>query len=156
MTDVDYDSSDAESIIRFAHRLKGHALKDLTSEKGSFGIETVSRSKGTFGTALEELYFHIHPGNEGGTPDFKEAGLELKSCPTLCKNDRLVAKERLVLSLINYEGIVDEEWATSTFIKKNGKMLLVFYLHEEDVAAIELKIVLTGEWTFPAEAIPHN
>lgn len=151
MIEMDYDPSDAKSIIKFASRLKGHALRELTTEKGSFGIETVSKSKGTFGTALEELYFHIHPGNEGGTPDFKEAGLELKSCPTLRKNDRLVAKERLVLSLINYDKIIDEEWTTSTFIKKNGKMLLVFYLHEENMAAIELKVVLTGEWSFPTE-----
>ena len=147
----EYDSSDSKSIIKFAQRLKGHTLKELTSEKGSFGLETVSKSKGGFGTALEELYFHIHPGNNPGTPDFKEAGLELKSCPTLRRGNHLVAKERMVLNIINYSKLAEEEWTTSAFIKKNGKMLLIFYLHENGVAGIDLKIVLTGGWTFPLE-----
>ena len=151
MTDAEYDATDPESIEKFARRLRGHTLKELTSEKGSMGLTTVSSSKGGFGTALEELYFHIHPGNDEGVPDFKEAKLELKSCPTLLKKERLVAKERLVLSLINYEKLADEEWGSSTFLKKNGNLLIIFYLHEDEVAVIDLRVVLTGNWTFPTE-----
>ena len=108
-------------------------------------------SKGSFGIALEELYFGIRPGNDEGVPDFKDANLELKSCPTLCKKQRLVAKERLVMSMIDYMSLPGEEWEKSLFWKKNRDLLMVFYLHEDDVQAMSLKIMLTGRWRFPAE-----
>jgi DNA mismatch repair protein MutH len=151
MTKAKYDAKDAGSIVRFARRLKGHTIKELTGEMGPEWSMTVSDSKGGFGKALEELYFQIHPGNDEGVPDFKAAELELKSSPTLLKHERLVAKERLVLSLINYEKLVDEEWEASTFLKKNGNLLIIFYLHEDKVAVINLKVVLTGNWRFPTE-----
>lgn len=146
-----YDAKDPESITRFARRLMGKTLKDLTNEEGSIGLQTVDRSKGSFGTALEELYFGIRPGNDEGVPDFKEANLELKSCPTLCKKQRLVTKERLVMSMIDYMSLPGEEWESSLFWKKNRDLLMVFYLHEDGVRVMDLRIMLTGRWRFPAE-----
>jgi len=151
MAMAQYDVADPESIEMFARRLRGHTIREIISEVGPAAFVNVSGSKGGFGTALEELYFRIHPGNDDGVPDFKEAGMELKSCPTLLKNDRLVPKERLVLSLINYDKLAEEEWATSTFLRKNGLLLLIFYLHEDGAAVVDLKVVLTGDWRFPAE-----
>ena len=151
MAMTDYDQADPVSIEAFARRLRGHTLREIIGEVGPTALVTVSGSKGGFGTALEELYFHIHPGNDEGAPDFKEAGMELKSCPTLQKNDRLVPKERLVLSIINYNKLADEEWATSTFLRKNGLLLLIFYLHEDGATVVDLKVVLTGDWRFPTE-----
>jgi DNA mismatch repair protein MutH len=151
MTKAEYDITDPESIIGFARRLKGHTIKELTGETGQMWSMTVSSHKGGFGKALEELYFQIHPGNDEGVPDFNEAKLELKSCPTLEKNDRLVAKERIVLSIINYDKLVEEDWEGSSFLKKNGNLLIVFYLHEDKVSVIDLRVVLTGNWKFPEE-----
>lgn len=147
----EYDPKDAESITRYARRLMGRTLGDFISEEELAGLQTVNRSKGSFGTALEELYFHISPGNAEGVPDFEQANLELKTCPTLYKGQLLVAKERLVLSMIDYMSLPEEEWETSTFIKKNRNLLLVFYLHEDDIPIRDLRIELVGRWSFPAE-----
>lgn len=148
---MDYDAKDPGSIEMFAKRLKGHTIRELTDDEGLGGQVTVSSDKGGFGVALERIYFRIAPPNDEGVPDFNEAGLELKSCPTLRRNDRLVAKERLVLSIINYDKLADEDWPTSTFLRKNGLMLLLFYLHEDGVAVVDLRVTLVGNWRFPAE-----
>jgi DNA mismatch repair protein MutH len=52
------------------------------------------------------------------------------------------AKERLVLTMINYMEIVGEKWDTSTFYMKCRLMLILFYLYEKDVPAIDLKFIL--------------
>lgn len=149
--EVTYDPKDPRSIEDYARRLIGHSIKELTSEKGTTVYPTVARSKGGFGTVLERLYFKINPGNNEGVPDFKEAGIELKSCPTIKKGDKLRAKERLVLSVINYEKLATEDWSTSTFWKKNQDLLIVFYFHEDGVSVIDLKVMLAGRWKYPVE-----
>lgn len=151
MTEASYDGTDPESIERFARRLIGHTLKEMTSEEGSTDQPTVASSKGSFGTALERLYFKIRPGNDDGIPDFKDAGVELKSCPTLYRKGGLRSKERLVLNIINYEKMAREDWSSSTFWKKNKDLLIVFYVHQDRASVIDLKVILAGRWRFPEE-----
>lgn len=114
-------------------------------------LPTVASSKGGFGTALERLYFKIKPANDDGVPDFEEAGIELKSCPTIFRKNRLRSKERLVLNVINYEKMAKEDWSSSTFWKKNKDLLIIFYAHRENESVINLKVVLAGRWMFPEE-----
>lgn len=143
-----YDPTNAKSILSYAKRLEGSTL----SRSCGIEIEVINRQhKGRFGTLLERFYFEYEP-NSSAEPDFAEAGLELKSSPLKrLKNGSLRSKERLVLNIINYEMIVHEDFISSSFYLKNNYLLLVFYLHENDVPVIDLEIKLVTDWSFPSE-----
>ncbi|MCP4053695.1 MAG: DNA mismatch repair protein [Mesoflavibacter sp.] len=100
---------------------------------------------------LEKFYFGYEP-NSDVEPDFKEAGLELKSSPLkTLKNGDYRSKERLVLNIINYLEVHKEEFENSSFWKKNAHLLLVFYLHDKDSDLLDYLIKLVDDWQYPNE-----
>jgi DNA mismatch repair protein MutH len=109
-----------------------------------------SRHKGGFGDALEAHYFGYKP-NSRPEPDFPKAGIELKATPLKKVRGKLVAKERLVLGMIDYMTIVSEDWESSTFLSKNSHILLVFYLHEAGKDPRDFPIRIVRLWDFPSE-----
>jgi len=141
-----YDPSDRDSIVAYAERLVGHSLRDVLKTL-PLRID-FSSHKGGLGTALERHYFGYEPNNRSD-PDFAEAGVELKATPLRESGGRLVAKERLVLGMIDYMTIVSEEWDSSSFLRKNSHLLLVFYLHEEGVDPRDFVIKIVRLWDFP-------
>jgi hypothetical protein len=58
------------------------------------------------------------------------------------KNGEFRSKERLVLNIINYLEVYKEGFETSTFWKKNARLLLVFYLHDRDLNLLDYIIKL--------------
>ncbi len=149
----EYDLSDPISIERYAKRLIGKTLIDVLDPQIVSGIRTIrnNRARGSFGDILERYYFDIHPDNRSGHPDFDKAGVELKSTPMKRRGDRLVAKERMVLSMIDYMGLPAESWERSSFLAKNKHLLTVFYMHEDGRAVIDYRIRIAGLWRFPEE-----
>lgn len=142
MQNLPYDINDKNSIITYAKQLVNKTLRDLCDEK----IVTDKKNKGGFGQLLEKFYFLYEP-NSDTEPDFKEAQLELKSSP-IKKLKRLdyVSKERLVLNIINYIDIVNENFYNSSLIKKNKHLLLVFYLYEQNKNKLDFRIDIVDEW----------
>ncbi|WP_299135708.1 Sau3AI family type II restriction endonuclease [uncultured Tenacibaculum sp.] len=143
-----FDINSPNSIIEFAKLLKDQSLRQAC------GIEIEKhgyRGKGNFGQILEKFYFGYEP-NSDAEPDFKEAGIELKSSPLkTLKNGQYRSKERLVLNIINYLEVHKEEFETSSFWKKNAHLLLVFYLHERDLDLLDYLIKLVDGWQYPNE-----
>jgi len=147
-----YDPKDPASIEKYALRLVDKRLRDFI-EKGEINKELVkdnSVKKGGFGQALEKYYFRISPGNESA-PDFVDAGVELKSSPLKRTENGLWSKERLVLNIINFVDIVHEQWETSSFLKKNSLLLLIFYLYEKGIPIIDFLIERVGLWDYPPQ-----
>ena len=141
-----YNPSDKNSIIAYAKKLKGKTLSDVCDIDL---IKNNLKGKGYFGNILEEFYFFYKP-NSDSEPDFPLAELELKSSPLKkLKSNEFRSKERLVLNIINYINVVNQDFETSDFVKKNSSILLVFYLHERDKNVLEYIIKLIGEWSFP-------
>ena len=141
-----YDLNDAQSIISFAKKLQNHSLKSVCEPQV---IAHNYLGKGHFGQILEEFYFQYKP-NSDAEPDFKEAGLELKSSPLKrLKNKQYRAKERLVLNIINYLEEANQTFETSSFWHKNAHLLLVFYLHQANTDVLDLVIKLVDNWQFP-------
>lgn len=142
-----YNPEDKKSIIDFAKLLKDKSLRqvcDITA------IKNDRKGKGHFGQILEEFYFHYKP-NSDAEPDFPIAKLELKSSPLKrLKNNELRSKERLVLNIINYVNVVNQNFENSDFIKKNASILLIFYLHQAGYDILDLVIKLVDEWSFPS------
>lgn len=86
------------------------------------------------GQDVEALYFGLEPNDNSPEPDFKKAGVELKTFPIKhLMNEKLVAKERIKLGSINYRTFAGEEWETSSFLKKNALLLLLAYLYQKDI-----------------------
>lgn len=147
--DLPYDPTSRDSILAYAERLVGRTLREVLDELPP-QID-FSGHKGGFGTTLERYYFGYEP-NSIADADFPEAGLELKATPLkVVKGDRLVAKERLALSMIDYMTIVSEEWQSSAFLRKNSHLLLVFYLHEAGKDPRDFGIRIVRLWDFPEE-----
>lgn len=149
---IDYDPNDPESILEYAGHLAGKTLREAT---GATDIDDPRRRRGAFGNALEELYFGL-TANSRPTADFDGAGLELKSTP-LKKNGKgeLSAKERLVISQINYMTVVNEDFEHSHLMEKAKSILLVSYLYEPDKSPLDYEIKSVVQWGFPAEDLPQ-
>ncbi|MFZ2724838.1 MAG: Sau3AI family type II restriction endonuclease [Methylococcaceae bacterium] len=142
----DINKQDANAIIAFAKRLENKTLRQVC------GNEIISHGylgKGNFGQILEKFYFEYQP-NSNADADFKEAGLELKSSPLkIIKTNEFHAKERLVLNIINYFEIVNQNFYLSSFWLKNAHLLLIFYHPQKDKAIFDYLIKLVGDWQFP-------
>ncbi|MDP2183832.1 MAG: Sau3AI family type II restriction endonuclease [Actinomycetota bacterium] len=145
-----YDQADPDDIERYAQRLIGHSLREMLPDAETITAQT---GKGRFGDILEKEYFGIDGGNRP-TPDFEEANVELKATPMKRQSKkRYVAKERLVLGMIDYMKVAEESWQTSSFLRKNALILLIHYLWEEDVLDIDYVIKIARLWEFPEEDI---
>jgi DNA mismatch repair protein MutH len=144
--DLPYNEEDKNSILEYAQRLKGKTLRQVCNTDI---IEHNYSGKGHFGQILEKYYFFYEP-NSNSEPDFPIAGVELKSSPLKkAQKGRFSSKERLVLNIINYLDIVNQDFETSAFWKKNAYLLLVFYLHEADKNSIDYIIKLAEGWDYP-------
>jgi DNA mismatch repair protein MutH len=137
--EFDYEKSSVSSIVEFSRRLSGKSLAEVVFIPREIVNST---NKGDLGSLVEAFFFGHKPGNEQG-PDFPEAGLELKTTGVIQDSKkRFRAKERLVLTMVNFETLVEEEWATSSLLSKCGVMLILFYLYEKDRPVVDRRFVL--------------
>jgi DNA mismatch repair protein MutH len=133
-----YDKTSVESILNFAKLLTGKTLDEVVTLPNSVAN---SSNKGNLGGLIEAHFFELPPSTRG--IDFPDAGLELKTTGLVKKADgSFRAKERLVLTMINYLNIVDEDWGNSVFFLKCRLMLILFYLYEKGVPSFDQKFVL--------------
>lgn len=148
-----YDKNSVNSIVDFAWGIIDKTLAEVVE----IPAETVNvRNRGDLGSLIEKYYFEHLPANTHD-PDFPDAvlelddnsglrnykGLELKTTGLLRTKDKgFKAKERLVLTMINYESIVNENWENSSLRKKCRLMLILFYLYEKDLKVQHRKFVL--------------
>jgi len=137
----------SQEILEHGNKLLN---KTLRTQKG---IKTIPedlllqivgvKQRGSIGTMLEEYYYDIQPGNEA-VPDFKEAGVELKSTPVKkLQSGIFSAKERLVLGVINYLNEANVTFEESSFYIKNKSIMLLSYLHEKDKVVGDLKFKIS-------------
>lgn len=144
-------------MIKLSYTSEKELLELAKSAIGkSFGeIDTSGRAnvrtKGAMGHIIEESLFEYEINSNQGA-DFEELGIELKVTPVkINKNKSLSAKERLVLNIINYMSEINNDFHSSSFWKKNNKMLLFFYLWEKELNLKDYKILETLLHTYPEE-----
>ena len=141
-----YDKTSPKSIEEYARQLLGTTLREYTHGE----IAQRSHGKGNLGQLLEEDFFH-YKVNSRSEPDFAEAGVELKSTPMkTLKSGELVAKERLVLNIINYMEECKQTFRTSSFWHKNRHLLLMFYLWVKGQLGIDCVFKIIRLWQYPA------
>ena len=119
-----YNPADEESILVYASHLEGQTLNEAIPNYEN----TFNGGRGSFGLILETGYFGLERNNES-RPDFEEVGIELKSTPLKrLRNGDLRAKERISLSMIDYNELAYERGPLSetSFWTKIKRMLLVY------------------------------
>lgn len=139
----EYDANNTESILKYAKQLENKTLREIFSNEVLESMrEEIEGNKGKFGQILER-YFFGYECNSDSEPDFP-CGLELKVTPLkINKNRSISPKERLVCNIINFENIVNETWENSTFLKKNGNMLIIQYIDplDKNINRLDYKIL---------------
>ena len=141
----EYDETDPISIETYAKRLIGKTFADVCRQdditKAMVVRETTNyevkhenkKRKGGLGELIEERFFHYQTNNDA-RPDFDKAGVELKVTPyKQNKNGTLVAKERLILTMIDYFSVVEEKFEDSHMWQKARLILLVYYLYQQEI-----------------------
>lgn len=143
--DLPYDINNPRSIESYAKLLVDKTLKQVLGDS----IKQTYSGKGKLGQILEDLYFKYKP-NSNSEPDFKEAGVELKTSPIKKIGRGWSSKERLVLNIINYKEEYKQTFSTSSFWKKNQLILLMFYLFEQDKIDLDYIFKIIRLWQFPS------
>lgn len=161
MNNLPYDKTSKDSIEKYAQKLRLKTFRDviinnpnIDNEEKALWLEYYNnpRNKGNLGNLIEKHYF-FYDNNTNPEPDFNEAGVELKVTPYLIKNNGdLRAKERLVLSIINYERDYKEEtFLDSHVYRKCALMLLIYYLYEPTKERLDYIMNYIKLFEFPEE-----
>jgi DNA mismatch repair endonuclease MutH len=116
-------ASKAEILAR-ASQMPGHMIADLVSHQG-LDRESSRTTKGTVGAAIE-AYFGMRADNLP-EPDFRTAGIELKSVPLRPREGEIVVKERTFITSIDYVALAQEEWEMATVRRKLDQILFIYY-----------------------------
>lgn len=140
-----YDESNPLSIEAYAQKLVGKTFADVCHEddmdEARIERDTDNyearhenkKRKGGLGEIIEERFFHYKCNNDS-RPDFDKAGVELKVTPfKINKNGSLVAKERLIITMIDYFAVVNETFEKSHLWRKSKLILLVYYLYQQEI-----------------------
>ena len=144
---IDYDKTDPISIETYSQKMIGKSFREIweederkqpmmvreSSHYGSSNVSVTKRNKGNLGQIVEEKFFH-YKCNSDSRPDFHEAGVELKVTPyKINNNGSLSAKERLILTMIDYFQVVEEDFENSHVWNKSRLILLVYYLYQKEI-----------------------
>ncbi len=161
MNKLPYIRNSKESITQYALNLKEKTFKDvllndpnITDEDKCVLLEYYNnpKSKGSLGQLIEKHFF-FYDINSKSEADFNEARVELKVTPyTVKSNGDLRAKERLVLTIINYmKDYEEEDFLKSHVYEKCALMLLIYYLYEPNKERLDYLINYIKLFQFPEE-----
>ncbi len=165
---IEYNKADPISIEVYSQRLIGKTFRQILEEDdasraisveddssyGTSEVAAIKRNKGNLGQIIEERFFH-YECNSDSHADFYEAGVELKVTPyRINQNGSLSAKERLILTMIDYFKVVDEPFEDSHFWGKSKLILLVYYQYMKEIRYnLDYKIGYSRLFTPPEQDI---
>lgn len=139
-----YDETSPVSIEHYSQKLIGKTFSDVLNQDSNqqiikedsenYGMSHENKKrKGGLGELIEECFFHYKCNNDS-RPDFDLAGVELKVSPyKVNKNGTLSAKERLIITMINYNEVINQDFLNSHLWAKSNLILLVYYLYEKEI-----------------------
>ena len=146
-----YDESKPSSIEEYAKKAVGKSFIELLDDEKNYDYfnSLLNTGKGSLGNFVEK-YFFKYEINSSQQPDFPKAGVELKVAPYIInKNGTISAKERLIITLINYLEVIQETFENSHLYGKIKKILLMEYLFEKNKNKADFKIKYAGLFEIP-------
>lgn len=121
-------------LIEYTSNIVGKTFAEIDSEH-LLEHAILTRKKGLLGHVVE-TGFYKYPINSDSRADFEELNIELKVTGYIKnKNGTLRAKERLVLSKIDYNKIINETYENSHVLGKCQKMLIIWYEYDSSKEA---------------------
>lgn len=149
-----------EQLIKYAKGLEGKSLNGFIREEREKlieedYIENIYAGKGGLGQNVERLFFGYKPNSIQGA-DFHNLKRELKVAPLkkikvrktsneIRDREGLGAKERIVLTIIDYVKLAKETWKDNSMSQKI-RLILMFYLHESDTNSLDYIFKLIELW----------
>lgn len=124
-----YNPANPNSIEKYAKKLENNTFIEVIKARGideQTAVQAYANKlrKGGLGNLLEKVYFG-YKANSNQEADFPEAGVELKTTPyEVTKKGELRAGERLILTMINYDGPVEIDFHKSHAWEKMRLILL--------------------------------
>lgn len=120
--------SNKEELIKYSNNLVGKKIKDIVGKD----YKNDQKNKGKVGHVIEKYYFGMKLNNKSSA-DFEELGIELKTTPLKLIKKGLSQKERIVLTKLDLEDLIENsELKNSKKWKKIENMLIIWYLHNDD------------------------
>lgn len=140
-------------LLNFSKNLENKSLIDVIEE--SLLTDNQLGGKGGLGQIVEKLYFG-YALNSKQEADFKHLRRELKvaplkeikktkDSPDIRQRLGFSAKERIVITIINYLTIVDEDWNSCT-LRDKIRLIVIFYLHNAQVDKLDYIFKLVELW----------
>ena len=142
MSDRIYHSK--EELLSQANLLLGKSFSELYNSEE---IKKVLKNrkltdKGNLGKLVEEIHYGIK-NNNNSEPDVKNLGIEIKTNPlktnVKLKRGEISPKEPIKLGKINYDNICNEDFESSSFLKKCRKILFNFHFQDLKYPQIEIE-----------------
>ncbi len=120
-----------EELLNYTEAIKGKTFKEIDTKHLLDNTTNLKRNKGILGHVVESG-FYKYPINSDPQADFDKIGVELKvtGYKKNMKGEKS-AKERVSLSKIDFNKIVNEEYEYSKLIYKNRKILFIWYFYEK-------------------------
>lgn len=116
-----------QELLNFTKGIIGKTFNEIDKENL---LATKKKDKGILGKVVE-TGFYGYELNNNAEADFAELGIELKVAGfKKNKNDTISAKERLVLSKIDYCTMINEKFEFSKLLFKNKKLLIIWYEYD--------------------------
>jgi len=147
MTNNDRRFETVEELLTVAKSIINHNV-------GEFDINHIlsARNKGSVGSVIEQGVFGIKQ-NSRREPDFKNLGVELKVTGYRRHKNRsdVSAKERLVITMIDYKHEAEIDFYDSDLYHKMAKMLMILYEYEADKDASDF--LLTHSFLYDFDKI---
>ncbi|WP_314851898.1 Sau3AI family type II restriction endonuclease [uncultured Granulicatella sp.] len=161
-----YDNSNIEEVLHYSNQILNRKFSDILEEYDDATYKTYkdlknrtpnqyenkeikATSKGKYGNYIERYYYGYIP-NSDPEADFSKIGVELKVTPfKINKDGSIVAKERLVLTILNYMEENLEDFYGTHLWKKCSKILLLFYnglIPEQTLFDYMIEKVFLFEW----------
>ena len=134
-------------------------VKTIIGKKvGDYDVHEVLRnpnSKGNIGHVMEHGFFG-YDINNNQAPDFENLGIELKvtGYKWVRKGKQVSAKERLVITMIDFFRDINVDFYDSHLFNKISNMLLVLYEYEQDKDPYEF--LLTNYFMYEYQNIPEK
>ena len=116
-----------EELLEYTKTFMGKTFKEIDK----LGLlNKLTKDKGILGKIVETGGYGYEL-NSNPSADFEELGVELKVTGYIKNTKGYRAKERLSLSMIDYETIVFEEYSFSKLLFKNKCLLMIWYEYEQ-------------------------
>lgn len=118
-----------KELLKYTSKIDGKTFDEIDS-KNLLKNTNPKRQKGILGQVVETGFYNYDLNNKSNA-DFENLGIELKVTGyKQNKNGSISAKERLVLSKIDFNKIINETYESSHLLEKCKKMLIIWYLYE--------------------------